>query len=165
MASHGSSYSKLGWNLVGNCSQCGRRVTSHNGDKWMGKNWCVNCGRKYRRDYNRVWQSTHRENVRRTRRKMYLAAKLRAVESLGGRCNCSLNGCWHEGQCRITDHRILQIDHIHGGGKREVVASVSSGTARQRYYLRVVKSVQSGENKYQLLCANCNWMKRMLLRL
>lgn len=147
------------------CLKCGHWFARENGDKWMGKNCCINCGRKYRREYNRIWQSTHRENVRRTRRKMYLAAKLRVIEALGGRCNCTLKACWHGGQCSIADHRILQIDHVHGGGKREVVASVSSGVARRRYYLRVAESSRNGEGKYQLLCANCNWMKRMTLLL
>jgi len=28
------------------------------------------------------------------------------------------------------------------------------------HYKLVLQSVQNKENKYQLLCANCNWIKR-----
>ena len=51
------------------------------------------------------------------------------------------------------------------GGKKEVTRSVSSGTERRRCYRKVVESAEKRKGKYQLLCANCNWMKRVTLRL
>lgn len=63
------------------------------------------------------------------------------------------NKCIH---CGFNDIRALQIDHINGGGVKELR---STGN-RCVYYNRVLKSVQDGDNKYQLLCANCNWIKR-----
>jgi len=58
-------------------------------------------------------------------------------------------------KCGFIDKRALQIDHINGGGYQEI----KNLSARQRYY-NVLKSVKLKENKYQLLCANCNWIKR-----
>lgn len=58
-------------------------------------------------------------------------------------------------RCKIDDIRCLQIDHIEGGGKREIT---SLGGAA--YYNRVIRSATEKEKKYQLLCANCNWIKR-----
>ena len=39
------------------------------------------------------------------------------------------------------------------------------GVKRTRYYRRIIQSEKNGEGKYQLLCANCNWMKRAQLGL
>jgi hypothetical protein len=60
---------------------------------------------------------------------------------------------------------MLQIDHVREGGKQEMLQSISGGMERLRYYRRIVESAKRGERKYLLLCANCNWMKRMILRL
>ena len=51
------------------------------------------------------------------------------------------------------DERTLQIDHISGNGKLEIMSFKN----RTDYYCHVL---ENKENKYQLLCANCNWIKR-----
>jgi hypothetical protein len=54
----------------------------------------------------------------------------------------------------IADIRCLQIDHINCGGCKEV-------RKKGKSYLRVVlEKIKSGSKDYQLLCANCNWIKR-----
>ncbi len=57
-------------------------------------------------------------------------------------------------RCGFADTRALQVDHINGGGNddRRRSASVSS------YYARVLASNGAG---YQILCANCNQIKKM----
>lgn len=60
----------------------------------------------------------------------------------GKRCN----------RCGITDIRTLQIDHINGGGKRER----KTHSSVIRYY----KYILEHPNGYQILCANCNWIKK-----
>lgn len=54
-------------------------------------------------------------------------------------------------KCKFPDKRAFQIDHVNGGGKGE---RVKMGIG---FYSKVLKDT---ENKYQLLCANCNWIKR-----
>ena len=57
------------------------------------------------------------------------------------------------GKCGFRDVRALQIDHVYGGGASE----------RQRdtaFYNKVIRSVKAMDGRYQLLCANCNWIKR-----
>src|SRR3990167_7141937 len=71
--------------------------------------------------------------------------RLAAITILGGIC-CI---------CGFDDFRALQIDHINGGGIKEI--RKVNGTV---YINNVIKSVLNEENKYQLLCANCNWIKR-----
>lgn len=57
--------------------------------------------------------------------------------------------------CGFLDYRALQIDHINGGGIQE---RNSRNGSHDRAF--VLKSILNKENKYQLLCANCNWIKR-----
>ena len=61
-------------------------------------------------------------------------------------------------KCGFNDHRALQIDHINGDGKEERIKY--GGRSRNKWYEAVVESLRNCENRYQLLCANCNWIKR-----
>lgn len=54
--------------------------------------------------------------------------------------------------CSVTDFRVLQADHINGGGRRHY-ASFSSNKAYVRYVI-------DNPEEFQVLCANCNWIKR-----
>lgn len=76
----------------------------------------------------------------------YTVPKLRKqiMERLGTSC----------AKCGFDDIRALQIDHINGGGKREILSF--NGNTRN-YYKSLVKKDLSD---YQILCANCNWIKR-----
>ncbi len=72
--------------------------------------------------------------------------RLLTITILGGKCS----------QCGISDIRVLQIDHINGGGQHQ--------RKHEGGYKRVTKEVlcdtENAKKKYQLLCANCNWIKR-----
>ncbi len=59
-------------------------------------------------------------------------------------------------QCGFSDPRALQIDHVNGGGNKErkILSSMT------KYYKAITNSILANENKYQLLCANCNWIKK-----
>ena len=80
------------------------------------------------------------------RRDYYRRLRREAVACLGGKCV----------RCGFSDPRALQIDHINGGGSKE---RKTTGFNRHFNY-NVQDSVAKGEGKYQLLCANCNWIKR-----
>ena len=58
--------------------------------------------------------------------------------------------------CDFEDARALQIDHIAGGGNSD-----PHRRDRRIFLGHVLESIERGENKYQLLCANCNWIKRV----
>ena len=60
-------------------------------------------------------------------------------------------------RCGFSDPRALQIDHINGGGSKERKERGFNGN----FHRHVLKSFINKENKYQLLCANCNWIKRV----
>ena len=55
-------------------------------------------------------------------------------------------------KCGFSDKRALCIDHINGGGYNEL----KSGSV-YKYYKKVI---EDKNNTYQILCHNCNWIKR-----
>jgi hypothetical protein len=59
-------------------------------------------------------------------------------------------------RCGFDDIRALQIDHINGDGRKEARAE----RHHISYYDRVIAEIKAGSKKYQILCANCNWIKR-----
>ena len=55
-------------------------------------------------------------------------------------------------KCGFKDWRALQIDHIKGGGNKDR----RDGKDFNRY----LTLIKSNLKAYQVLCANCNWIKR-----
>ena len=74
--------------------------------------------------------------------------RLAIIALLGGKCS----RCGYD-----TDYRALQVDHVNGGGTKE---RAIFGTNSKLLFERISKSLLNKELKYQLLCANCNWIKR-----
>ena len=66
----------------------------------------------------------------------------RVIEAYGGRCV----------ECGFDDWRALQVDHVHGQGRRSEPKSPTS------YAYKLLRERESGN--YRLICANCNWIKR-----
>jgi hypothetical protein len=67
--------------------------------------------------------------------------KERVFQKLGAIC----------ARCGFTDIRALQIDHIKGNGKQD----------REKRGGNLLYHVLKDEkDMYQILCANCNWIKR-----
>jgi hypothetical protein len=76
------------------------------------------------------------------------------LDKYGNRC-ASTKCKWanDDGTLGCTDTRCLQIDHVNGGGCKERKNRVTVLT-----FLK--KVLADTEGNYQLLCANCNWIKR-----
>jgi len=70
-----------------------------------------------------------------------------AIEAFGGKCV----------RCGFSDPRALQFDHIQGGGHLERKAT---SQASYSWYKKLSSNPEAYKNKYQLLCANCNFIKR-----
>lgn len=64
--------------------------------------------------------------------------RLAVLAKFGGKCV----------KCGFDDPRALQIDHINGGG----------GQANK--YMSLPWQLVVSPEKFQILCANCNWIKR-----
>lgn len=120
-------------------------------DKHLGKGFCsyhyytiyrlnhvLEKRKQCRRYYHslvtkRVYKATYYQKLRRL-----------VLKKLGDKC------CL----CGFNDWRALQIDHVNGGGSKEKKEVTGN------YYRFVLKEIEKHPNKYQLLCANCNWIKR-----
>src|ERR1700756_3265005 len=90
-------------------------------------------------NYRRIVMTVHSS----TRRQRELLQQIH--EKHGPRCNA----CGYD-----RDVRALQIDHVQGGGSAEIRGGLGAGLA---YYYRVLRDTTG---RYQLLCANCNKIKR-----
>lgn len=84
---------------------------------------------------------TERDRINSSKRRALFRRKL--LDALGGRCV----------RCGYDDWRGLQIDHIYGGGNAERKKFKSI----EAYYKNIE---EHGTQKYQILCANCNQIKR-----
>lgn len=69
--------------------------------------------------------------------------RIQVLNKFGSKC----------GRCGFSDTRALQIDHVNGGGKKEI-------NTMKNYYAYCKKILNDTTGMYQLLCANCNWIKR-----
>ncbi len=113
-----------------------------------------------RREYSKQYVATHREqknkqmreyrhthphygldNSRNWRRKL----RHRVLDHFGSKCV----------RCGFSDWRTLQIDHINGGGRK---ALLNDRPSPVRYHLDLLNA-EPGLH-YQLLCANCNQIKK-----
>jgi hypothetical protein len=113
--------------------------------------WCPRCERELelaafppnagRRDGLSGYCRECRATYNREREARYRAA---VIALLGGECV----------RCFIADPRVLAIDHIGGGGS---AARRRGGRKQTQFY----KDVLAAPDGYQLLCHNCNWVKRL----
>ena len=85
--------------------------------------------------YDRMTRDKYRESV---------------FEILGLRCKI----------CGFNDLRALHIDHINGGGQKE--RKLQGGG--QAYHKIILSKIMQGVREYQILCANCNFIKEHELR-
>lgn len=83
-----------------------------------------------------------RQTIDGGRYRSYHKLRRRVLEKLGNKCK----------QCDFADVRALQIDHVNGGGCKELKL-----LSTKNYYMKILRDKRG---KYQILCANCNWIKR-----
>jgi hypothetical protein len=72
-------------------------------------------------------------------------ARRQIVEYFGGKCI----------RCGYDDIRALQIDHVNGGGNQHRINRKNKTIG---YYKEIM---EDKTNSYQLLCANCNQIKKV----
>lgn len=131
------------------------------------------------KEYQKKYRETHKGQIRGKQREWYLKNRKRILRErkekakkfktkygfsyytyitrkhkkeifglLGNKCT----------MCGNTDQRILQIDHVHGGGTKERKKFHGD---MGKYYRHILRKLQEGSKEYQLLCANCNLIKRV----
>jgi hypothetical protein len=104
--------------------------------------------RDYMRDYMRSWRENRKsrpeydpDTERRKWREQHRKVRIAAMEKLGGmicaNCGCDID-------------QILEINHIHGGGRQEL----KGGQNRQLY--RWILNDKVAADDYNVLCRVCN---------
>ena len=125
-----------------------------------------------RNAYMRNWRHNHKEKMKMYKHNDYirhrkerltralelqkqqrLRTRLEIFRLLGNKCSNPYN-LNHGDFSKIKE--CLQIDHINGNGIEEY-GKLSAYT----YLNHVLKEIRNGSKNYQLLCANCNWIKRV----
>lgn len=109
-----------------------------------GKNWLLK-NREKRLQFTRNWREKDKGHYLQLQRNYNKENRMKIIEVLGGKCV----------KCGFLDWRALQVDHINGGGTKDIR---SKGT--NIYYRCLTEDIIKNPNKFQLLCANCNWIKR-----
>lgn len=98
-----------------------------------------------RKEYYLKYYEKIKERVRIYSQKKYSGRRKRIIDALGGKCI----------RCGFTDIRALQIDHVNGHGGRERKSTINF--SHDRYE----RMIMENKDRYQILCANCNWIKRV----
>lgn len=80
------------------------------------------------------------DNSKEQKLNSYRAKRQAAILKLGSICV----------RCGFSDERALQFDHIDGDGYLD----------REGNTACISVQILRGAGKYQLLCANCNWIKK-----
>lgn len=131
------------------CIECNTVEIKHKGNGYCKV--CYEKNREINLDIKRLKQREYRlknpNKVRESQRLSKLKTKKEIHKILGGKCV----------KCGFSDERALQIDHIEGGG---YVERKNYSTNPKAYYKNILETIKNNKTKYQLLCANCNWIKR-----
>jgi hypothetical protein len=100
----------------------------------------------YTKEERAAWRKANPEKLREYENRATARARGLILQMLGGACVV----------CGIDDIRVLQVDHIMGGGNKMRKETKTTHTTRGLLaYLR-----KNGTDEFQLLCANHNWIKR-----
>lgn len=95
--------------------------------------------------YHKEYKIKHKESIRKYHNKHYHIMKNKLFDILGGK-RCVI--------CGFSDIRALQFDHINGDGYKERRKCAIT------YYYKYINDPELAKKKFQVLCANCNWIKR-----
>lgn len=131
------------------CEDCGIKIET-NVSKIKRCEICRPAYRKrYSQEYKRkyLWSSTPngKAYAKKYHKEESLKYKAIVFDHYGWKCNC----------CGETLRTMLCVDHVNNDGHMDRKSYIT-GT---RFYKKIIESGFS--NNYQILCANCNWSKKI----
>lgn len=113
----------------------------------MPSDWYKRNRDKAREQRKRSYQRNKVQEIARNKARYHKNVKMKLINHLGGKCV----------KCGFSDWRALQLDHINGDGGYEIRDVFKNNIKMYAYY---VKHLSEATKRLQLLCANCNWIKR-----
>jgi hypothetical protein len=112
---------------------------------------CKNCDNKITMNRRKNHQEEYKETLKKTSMNRRNKTRIKIFSLLGNRCANPYN--LNHGDF-LLDWRCLQIDHVNGDGHSQ------GKKGHEMYMKKILKAIEAGSKDYQLLCANCNWIKR-----
>jgi len=110
-----------------------------------------------KKKYNETYRSKNKEKCNFLTRKWMYRLRLMALNKIARAYYATSLSCV---KCGFSDTRALQIDHINGGGTSELRHMVYC-----RFLQKILSSpLESIRNNYQILCSNCNMIKKEEMR-
>lgn len=112
--------------------------------------YCKSCKKVLDREWYKKYKESpantlaERERSRLKANARHDRIKTAVLEKFGGICK----------KCGFSDPRALQIDHANGDGYQH------RKTLKGGYCSYLLQVLKDETDRYQLLCANCNWIKR-----
>lgn len=98
-----------------------------------------------RREDHRRFERKHKKRRAVEKKAFRLRTRFEMIALMGGKCV----------KCGFSDHRALQVDHINASDTKWIDNKLG-GYVFYRQLLRGEYDL----SEFQLLCANCNWIKR-----
>jgi hypothetical protein len=118
--------------------------------------------KKQRNITQKDWIKKHPEEwkkiQRRSGKKRRDILRKEIIQLLGEKCSNPYN--LNHGDF-LVDSRCLQIDHVNRESKHREKKNGHATSGNEAYLRFILKEIKSGSKDYQLLCANCNWIKRV----
>ncbi len=118
------------------CTKCGNEILKVRKDGWL---LCSDCNKAYQASV----RARNRDKINEKVRERILRLRREAIEFLGGSCT----------MCGISDIRVLEIDHINGGGRAE-----RTKLTGQVFHYAILNGKRRTDD-LQVLCANCHAIK------
>lgn len=98
-----------------------------------------------RKEYFRAYAKKHSVKRKAFSKEYHFRLRNSILEMLGKSCI----------RCGFDDVRALQIDHVNGNG--HIQRKEKKG---KFVYKIILEEILAGSKDYQVLCANCNWIKK-----
>jgi hypothetical protein len=108
-------------------------------------------------DRQKEWCENNPEKIKAKNKKYRRKLRNSIFELLGNKCANPYNIDHSAFEQNINYIRVLQIDHVNGGGTKH----------RRKYkgsliYPIILEELKAGSKDYQCLCPTCNWIKRIV---
>lgn len=92
------------------------------------------------------WDEEHKKEHNQNALRSYHKLRLTALRMIGNKCQ----------NCGCNDEKLLEINHINGGGRKEFLKINGGYTGGTNFYRAIVKGKRTLED-LNVLCRVCQW--------
>lgn len=125
-------------------------VHGHISERRTTNSKCLECQKEYLSVYRKGGEYKRRKNAEAAIRGLKLKIECFTHYNGGKKPECS------NPECDVTDIRVLDLDHINGGGNKERISATGVRAGGIRFYRHLKE--QGWPVGFRVLCKNCNWL-------